>query len=82
MESIELKNNLRKKFNILLERDESLFQLDGILDGLSTEDTNLSKIPDSHYLKVEERRSKYHNGETKSKDWDTTLKELLNKYGA
>ena len=80
MGAMELREKLIEQFNVFIEDDSQLAVLSGVFDSLIMDDCE-STIPDSHYLKVNERRSKYLAGETSGKSWQDVKLELKKKYG-
>lgn len=78
MESVKLRNKLIKQFNALIEDDSKLMYLDGVFDALETPEQKSSQISDEHYNLVEERRQKYHSGESEGTTWEE-LKDVIKK---
>lgn len=81
MGALKLREKLIEKFNLFLQDDSKLLALDGIFDSMMHTDNSPSIIPDEHYKIVEERRRKFHAGETTSYTWEEVKQQLKNKYG-
>jgi hypothetical protein len=81
MGALELKEKLIKQFNLFIQDDSKLFALDGIFDSMNTVTDAPSIVPEEHYRVVEERRRKYHAGETTDSTWDEVKQKLKDKYG-
>lgn len=80
MGAVELRNKLINQFNNFLQDESKLDTLSGIFDAMNTNSTTSSRIPESHYKKVEKRRERHHSGETTGKSWELLKQELKNKY--
>lgn len=80
MESLTLKNKLKKQFTQILNDDSKLAILDGVFDALTTTE-NSSLISEEQYQIVEERRQKYLSGESKVISWDEIKVGIKDKYG-
>ena len=81
MEALELRAKLIEQFNLFIQDDSKLIALDGVFDSINTATQASSSVPEEHYKIVEERRRKYHAGETGGSTWDEVRQELRNKYG-
>ena len=77
----ELRNKLIEQFNLFIQDDSILVMLDGIFDSMNAVDDSPSSVSKEHYNIVEERRRKYHAGETKGSTWEEVKEKLKNKYG-
>ena len=80
MGALELRSKLIEQFNLFLQDDSKLATLDGIFDSMNTIETP-SLVSEEYYTIVEERRSKYHAGETNGSTWDEVKQKLKDKYG-
>jgi hypothetical protein len=81
MGALELREKLIEQFNLFIQDDAKLVALDGIFDSINTSSEAPSIIPEEHYKIVEERRRKYHAGETKGSTWSEVKQKLKDKYG-
>ncbi|CAL2092853.1 conserved protein of unknown function [Tenacibaculum sp. 190524A02b] len=82
MGAAELRNKLIDQFNNFLQDESKLDTLSGIFDSINTSpSTTSSLIPESHYKKVEQRRQRFHSGETNGTNWDNLKQQIENKYG-
>ena len=81
MEALKLRNKLIKQFNALIEDDSKLMFLDGVFDALDTPPKDSSMVPDEHYNLVEERRQKYHSGESVGTNWEELKNIIKKKHG-
>ncbi|PQJ80316.1 addiction module protein [Polaribacter porphyrae] len=80
MGALELRNKLTEQFNLFIQDDSKLVALDGIFDAMNVVDSP-SLVSEEHYKIVEERRRKYHSGETKGSSWEEVKQSLKSKYG-
>jgi len=80
MGAIDLRNSLIERFNKIIEDDSKLMALAGVFDSMN-EVESPSLVSDEHYKIVEERRRKYHAGETKGSSWEEVKSNLKKKYG-
>lgn len=80
MGAIKLREKLIEQFNSFIQDDSKLLALDGIFDSITHLDTK-SVVSEEHYKIVEERRHKFHKGETKCDTWEEVKQNLKNKYG-
>lgn len=80
METLNLRSKLIEQFNLFIQDDTKLLNLEGFFDSLNSQDTQ-SIIPEEHYKIVEERRADYISGTTKSLTWEEVKQNLKNKYG-
>lgn len=81
MGAAELRNKLIDQFNNFLQDESKLDTLSGIFDSMNTPQNAISSlIPENHYKKVEERREKFHTGETSGANWDNLKQQLKSKY--
>lgn len=76
----ELKDKLKAQFKNMLLDNSKLNLLDGIFDALNSENGN-SKVPESYYKLVDERRKQYFAGETEGISWNDLKKNLKTKNG-
>ncbi len=81
MEALELRAKLIEQFNLFIQDDSKLIALDGVFDSINTATQASSSVSEEHYKIVEERRRKYHAGETSGSNWDEVRQKLRNKYG-
>jgi hypothetical protein len=81
MGALELRKKLIQQFNVFIQDDSKLVALDGIFDSMNTSKEAPSIVPDDHYKIVEERRRKYHAGETSGSTWEEVKQNLKDKYG-
>ena len=81
MEELELRAKLIEQFNLFIQDDSKLIALDGVFDSINTATQASSSVSEEHYKIVEERRRKYHAGETSGSNWDEVRQKLRNKYG-
>jgi acyl-ACP thioesterase len=81
MGALELREKLIEQFNLFIQDDSKLLTLEGIFDSLNTSTEKPSLVPDEHYKIVEERRRKFHSGETKGASWNEVKQQLKDKYG-
>jgi len=81
MGALELREKLIEQFNIFIQDDSKLMALDGIFDSINTSTEAPSIVTEEHYNVVEERRHKYHAGETKGDTWLDVKQKLKDKYG-
>jgi len=81
MGALELREKLIEQFNLFIQDDSKLFALDGVFDAMNTASEDVSIIPDEHYKIIEERRRKFHTGETKASTWNEVKQNLKDKYG-
>ncbi len=83
MGAAELKDKLINQFNSFLQDESKLDTLSGIFDSINTNPSSStpSLIPESHYKKVEERRQRFHSGETNGTSWDNLKQQIKSKYG-
>ncbi len=81
MGALELREKLIEQFNLFIQDDSKLITLDGIFDSINTPRESPSIVPVEHYKIVEERRRKYHAGETNGSTWSEVKQKLKNKYG-
>ena len=81
MGALELRNKLIEQFTLFLEDESKLETLDGIFDSLNTSSPSASKVPEEHYMIVEERRNSYHSQKNNSASWEEVKKKLQHKYG-
>jgi len=81
MGALELRAKLIEQFNLFIQDDSKLIALDGVFDSINTSTQAPSIIPEEHYKIVEERRRKYHAGETSGSTWEEVRQKLRNKYG-
>ena len=81
MRALELRKKLIEQFNLFIQDDTKLVALDGIFDSLNTSTEAPSIVPEEHYKIVEERRRKFHAGETKGATWSEVKQRLKDKYG-
>ena len=80
MGALELRNKLTEQFNLFIQDDSKLVALDGVFDSMNVIDSP-SLVSEEHYKIVEERRRKYHAGETNGSSWEEVKQSLKNKYG-
>ncbi len=80
MGALELRSKLIEQFNLFIQDDSKLVALDGIFDSMNTIESP-SLVSEEHYKIVEERRRKYHAGETNGSTWDEVKQKLKDKYG-
>lgn len=80
MGALELRSKLIEQFNTFIQDDSKLVALDGVFDAMTIIESP-SKVSEEHYKIVEERRSKYHAGETSGATWDEVKQKLKDKYG-
>ncbi len=80
MGTIELRKKIIERFNLIIQDESKLMVLDGIFDSINIEETT-SLVPEEHYNIVEERRRKYHAGETSGLTWDEVKQKLKKKHG-
>ncbi len=80
MGALELRNKLTEQFNLFIQDDSKLVALDGVFDSMNVVDSP-SSVSEEHYKIVEERRRKYHAGETNGSSWEEVKQSLKNKYG-
>ena len=76
----ELRSKLIEQFSKFIQDDSKLVTLDGIFDSINTIESP-SLVSNEHYNIIEERRRKYHAGETKGATWDEVKQKLIKKYG-
>lgn len=81
MGALELREKLIEQFNLFIQDDSKLIALDGIFDSINTSTEAPSMIPEEHYKVVEERRRKYHAGETIGSNWSEVKQKLKDNYG-
>ena len=81
MSALELREKLIEQFNLFIQDDSKLFALDGIFDSMTTSTEAPSIVPKEHYKIVEERRHKFHAGETEGSTWNEVKRNLKDKYG-
>lgn len=81
MGALELREKLIEQFNLFIQDDSKLIALDGIFDSINTSTEAPSMIPEEHYKVVEERRRKYHAGETVGSTWSEVKQKLKDNYG-
>ena len=81
MSALELREKLIEQFNLFIQDDSKLFALDGIFDSMTTSTEVPSIVPEEHYKIVEERRHKFHAGETEGSTWNEVKRNLKDKYG-
>lgn len=77
---MELKSKLIDQFSLLIEDDSKLVILEGVFDSMLLAEEP-SKIPDTHYDIIRDRRSHYLSGDKKPRNWDEVKIELKKKYG-
>lgn len=77
METAKLKERLKIQFLEIIENESKLIALEGLLDAKD----HTSKVPEEHYIKVEERMRKHHVGETEVEDWNIVKRRLKKKHG-
>ncbi|MDG2193432.1 MAG: hypothetical protein P8K77_00995 [Polaribacter sp.] len=77
---LELRSKLIEQFNLFIQDDSKLVALDGVFDAMNAVESS-SSVSEKHYKIVEERRRKYHVGETDGSTWDEVKQELKEKYG-
>ena len=65
---------------MFIQDDSKLATLDGVFDSMKAVDSP-SIVSEEHYNRVEERRQKYHSGETKGLSWEEVKGKLKHKYG-
>lgn len=80
MSAIELRKKIIERFNLIIQDESKLMVLDGVFDSMNVEETT-SLVPEEHYNIVEERRRKYHAGESNGLTWDELKQKLKNKHG-
>ena len=80
MGALELRNKLIEQFNVYIQDDTKLVALEGVFDALENSESS-SLVSEEHYNLVEERRRKYHSGETVGLTWDEVKENLKSKYG-
>jgi len=80
MGTIELRKKIIERFNLIIQDESMLMVLDGVFDSMNVEETT-SLVPDEHYNIVEERRRKYHAGESDGLTWDELKQKLKKKHG-
>ena len=76
----ELRHKLIEQFNLFIQDDSKLVALEGVFDAMDNTESS-SLVSDEHYVIVEERRLRYHKGETNGKTWDEVKQNLKTKYG-
>ncbi|MGF1555445.1 addiction module protein [Paucihalobacter sp.] len=81
MGALELRKKLIQQFNVFIQDDSKLVALDGVFDSMNTSKEVPSIVPDDHYNIIEERRRKYHAGETNGSTWEEVKQKLNDKYG-
>lgn len=81
MGGLELREKLIEQFNLFIQDDTKLVALDGIFDSINTTTEAPSIVPEEHYKIVDERRRKYHAGETNGSTWSEVKQKLKDKYG-
>lgn len=80
MGALELRSKLIEQFNMFIQDDSKLVALDGVFDSMNAVESS-SAVTEEHYKIVEERRRKYHAGETKGSTWSEVKQKLKDKYG-
>lgn len=77
---LELRSKLIEQFHLFIQDDSKLVALDGVFDAMNAVESS-SPVSEKHYKIVEERRRKYHVGETDGSTWDEVKQKLKEKYG-
>lgn len=80
MSALELRKKIIERFNLIIQDESKLMVLDGVFDSMNVEETT-SLVPEEHYNIVEERRRKYHAGESNGVTWDELKQKLKKKHG-
>jgi hypothetical protein len=80
METLKLRKKLINQFDQIIQDDEKLVALEGVLDALEVTNAN-SKIPDAHYDTINESREHYLKGTIKGISWEEVKQNLKSKYG-
>lgn len=71
----ELRNKLIEQFDVFIQEDSKLEAFEGVFDAMNNTESS-SLVSDEHYNLVEERRRKYHAGETSGLTWDDVKQNL------
>lgn len=80
METKEIRKKLMNDFGKILEDDTKFLILEGVFDAINSENP-VSKVPESHYLKVEESKTEYLLDKSTAISWEDFEKEMNFKYG-
>ena len=80
METKDVRKKIIVDFGKIIKDDSNVLLLEGIFDAIKT-DLNASKVPESHYLVVEEERERYLTETISGISWDDFEAQLLKKYG-
>ena len=79
METKDVRKKIIIDFGKIIKEDSNVLLLEGIFDAIKT-DLSASKVPESHYLVVEEERERYLAEPTSGISWDDFEAQLLKKY--
>jgi hypothetical protein len=79
METKAIRKKIISDFGKILEDDKKVLILEGVFDAINNEE-NLSLVPESHYLKVEESREEYLKDKSSAISWEDFEKQLVKKY--
>ena len=80
METKDVRKKIIVDFGKIIKDDSNVLLLEGIFDAIKT-DFSASKVPESHYLVVEEERERYLTETISGISWDDFEAQLLKKYG-
>ena len=79
METKDVRKKIIVDFGKIIKDDSNVLLLEGIFDAIKN-DLCTSKVPESHYLVVEEGRERYMEEPTLGISWDDFEVQLLKKY--
>ncbi|HLU81490.1 MAG TPA: addiction module protein [Flavobacteriaceae bacterium] len=80
MENTKLKEKLQVQFSEIIEDEKNLLYLERIFEDINDKEY-ISKVPESHYKIVDERRRKHLAGETESLSWEVVKGKIIKKHG-